>query len=201
VFGHGWSTPFPWEGFAAWVSHLRARGSVVIYPRYRVGVNDPPGSALLAFERGVQTAFRSLGRVRVPVIAVGKSFGGSAVFYYAAAARSWGVPAPTAVVSIFPAYPVDGVLPVAQLPRGDEVDIFIGDRDTIAGSAGADAFWRWLAGHPGGRKRYVLVRSRPGFVANHDSAQRSDPVARAIFWRPVDQLISAARSAAAAGSR
>src|SRR5215469_7215125 len=33
VFGHGWSTPFPWQGFAAWIAHLRARGDIVIYPR------------------------------------------------------------------------------------------------------------------------------------------------------------------------
>ena len=33
VFAHGWSTPLPSGGFSAWIRHLRARGSIVIYPR------------------------------------------------------------------------------------------------------------------------------------------------------------------------
>ena len=73
------------------------------------------------------------------------------------------------------------------------VELFVGDADTTAGSAGADAFWRWLAGHPAARKHYVVIRSRPGFVANHDSAQRSDPLARRIFWGPFDRLVEQAR--------
>jgi acetyl esterase/lipase len=202
VFAHGWSTVFPWQGFAVWVAHLRAKGNIVIYPRYRVSVNDSTASALAGFRQGLQIAFRSLGPLHVPVVALGKSFGGSAVFDYAAEARSWGLPAPVAVVSIFPALPIDGALPPAPLPAHDQVEIFVGDRDTTAGSAGADAFWQWLAGHPIARKRYVLVHSRPGFIANHDSAQLSDPIARAVFWKPVDELIaSATRIRAAASSR
>jgi acetyl esterase/lipase len=191
VFGHGWSTPLPSEGFAPWISHLRARGSIVIYPRYRVSAAEPTASALAAFRQGLVTAFRSLGALHVPVVALGKSFGASAVFYYAAEARSWGVPAPRAVISIFPALPIDGVLPDASLPASDTAEIFVGAADTVAGSAGADAFWSWLAQHPSAHKRYIVVRSRPGFVADHNSAQRSDPIARAIFWRPLDALIAA----------
>jgi hypothetical protein len=195
VFVHGWSTPLPSEGFAAWIAHLRARGSIVIYPRYRISVNDSSGAALAAFRQGIVTAFRSLGPVHVPIVALGKSFGGSAVFDYAAEARSWGVPGPVAVVSIFPAFPIDGSLPSAPLPPSDYVAIFVGDRDTVVGSTGADAFWQWLAGHPSARKHYIVVHSRPGFVANHNSAQRADPVARSIFWQPVDAVIAAASSA------
>ena len=191
VFGHGWSTPFPSQGFAAWIAHLRARGSIVIYPRYRVGVDDSAASALAAFREGIVAAFRSLGAVHAPIVALGKSFGASAVFYYAAEARSWGVPAPAAVISIFPALPIDGALPSGPLPATDEVEIFVGDADTVVGSAGAEAFWQWLAQHASTRKRFIVVHSRPGFVANHDSAQRSDPIARAIFWRPVDTMIAA----------
>lgn len=117
------------------------------------------------------------------------------MFDYAAEARSWDVPAPVAVISVFPALPIDGMLPTSPLPAHDVVEIFVGDRDTTAGSAGADAFWGWLAGHPIARKRYVLVHSRPGFVADHNSAQLSNPVARAVFWRPVDEVIAAAQAA------
>jgi acetyl esterase/lipase len=192
VFGHGWSTPLP-SGFKPWVAHLRAGGSIVIYPRYRVSAGDSTGSALAAFQAGIENAFRSIGRRRLPVVAVGKSFGGSAVFYYAASARSWGVPAPAAVLSIFPALPI-GALPPGRLSPATYVELLVGDADTTAGSAGADAFWRWLSGHRSDRKRYVVIHSRPGFVANHDSAQRSDPVARAIFWKPLDVLIARARA-------
>jgi hypothetical protein len=158
-----------------------------------VSTGDSTGSALAAFQAGIENAFRSIGRRRLPVVAVGKSFGGSAVFYYAASARSWGVPAPAAVLSIFPALPI-GALPPGRLSPATYVELFVGDADTTAGSAGADAFWRWLSGHRSDRKRYVVIHSRPGFVANHDSAQRSDPVARAIFWKPLDVLIARARA-------
>jgi len=193
VFGHGWSTPFP-VGFGSWVAHLRAGGSIVIYPRYRVGAGDSTSSALAAFQAGIKSAFKLIGRVHLPVIAVGKSFGGSAVFYYAVSARVWGVPAPTAILSIFPAGPI-GALPARQLSQSTYVEFFVGDADTTAGSAGADAFWRWLSGHRSNRKRYVVIHSRPGFVANHDSAQRTDKIARTIFWTPLDVLIARARAA------
>ena len=191
VFGHGWSTPFP-AGFGPWVAHLRARGSIVIYPRYRVGALDSTTSALAAFRVGVVSAFRLLGHLHVPVVAVGKSFGGSAVFYYAAAARSWGVPAPVAILSIFPAGPI-GALPAGRIGAHTFVELFVGDADTTAGSGGANAFWGWLRGHPADRKRYAIIRSRPGFVANHDSAQRADAIAQAVFWKPLDRLIARAR--------
>jgi acetyl esterase/lipase len=176
-----------------WISHLRARGSIVIYPHYRVGAGDSTGSALAAFESGIQSAFKRLGPLHVPVVAVGKSFGGSAVFDYAASARRWGVPGPVAILSIFPALPI-GALPAGPLPLRTYVEFFVGDADTTAGSAGANAFWLWLRGHPSSEKRYVVIRSRPGFVANHDSAQRTDRLARAIFWAPLDRLITRART-------
>ena len=189
MFGHGWSTPLPTDAFAAWIAHLRRRGSVVVYPRYRVSSADSTSAALRAFQVGVVSALRRLEPIRVPILALGKSFGGSAVFYYAAEATEWGVAPPAAVVSIFPAYPILA-LPVQALPGATYVQILVGDADTTAGSGGANAFWRWLDPHPARLKAYRVIRSRPGFVANHDSAQRSDPTARAIFWRPVDALLT-----------
>jgi hypothetical protein len=186
VFGHGWSTPLPTDAFAPWLAHLRARGSVVVYPRYRLEAGDATSAALVAFEQGVRTAFAHLHALRgLPVVAVGKSFGGSAVFYYAADAATWHVPAPEAILSIFPAGPI-GALPPRRPPARTRVTFFVGDADTVAGSGGAQTFLHWL----GGRARYVVVHSRPGFVADHDSAQRSDTAARAIFWTPLDRLIS-----------
>ena len=189
VFGHGWSSPLPSDAFAAWISHLRSQGSIVIYPRYRNSPGDSTRSALLAFQSGVVAALRYVGHLKVPILALGKSFGGSAIFYYAAEARSWAVPGPQAVVSVFPAYPI-GDLPSEPIPRDVYVRILVGDRDTIAGSGGANAFWSWLGGHPSSKKAYLVIRSRPGFIADHDSVQRSDAAAQAVFWRPVDSLLN-----------
>jgi hypothetical protein len=191
VFAHGWSTPFP-SGFGAWVNHLGATGQIVIYPRYRVRADDATSAALNAFRRGVTTAFRHLPDTRLPVVAVGKSFGGSAVFYYAAEARAWGVRAPTAVLSIFPALPL-GSLPPVRPPPATLVEIFVGDADTTAGTAGAASFFEWLGRGRGRSVRYVVIHSRPGFLADHDAPQRTDAAARATFWRPLDQLIARAR--------
>ena len=189
VFGHGWSTPTPNDAFAAWIDHLRSRGSLVIYPRYRESLGDSSSSALLAFQAGVVNALHHLEPVRVPILALGKSFGASAVFYYAAEAATWRVPGPGAVVSIFPAYPIGGP-PALPIPPGTYVRILVGDADTTAGSGGANAFWGWLTPHPAELKSYQVIRSRPGLIANHDSAQRSDPIARRVFWKPVDTLLT-----------
>lgn len=191
VFGHGWSTPFP-SGFGAWVRHLRERGNLVVYPRYRTDAYETTTSALTAFRHGVSAALRNIGPIRVPVVAVGKSFGGSAVFYYAAEAVHWGIPTPAAVLSIFPALPI-GDLPARPLPPRTWVQILVGDRDTTAGSAGANAFWHWLGPHPSERKLYLVIHSRPGFVANHDSPQKTDPITRSIFWARLDRLIARVR--------
>lgn len=182
----------PTDSFAPWLAHLRARGAIVIYPQYRTLAAESVGAALRAFESGLREGFARVRGLRLPVVAIGKSFGGSAVFSYAAAATAWDVPAPRAILSVFPALPL-APLPPAAIADSTFIELFVGDADTTAGSAGANAFWRWLAGHPAGEKRYLVIRSRPGFVANHDSAQRSDAVARRIFWAPLDRLIERAR--------
>ncbi len=191
VFAHGWSTPVP-SDWAPWLDHLRSRGSIVVFPRYEAGAGDSSAAALAAFRRGVTAAFRRLGPTRLPVLALGKSFGAAAVFEYGAEARQWGVPAPAAIVSIFPALPIGGV-PSSHLAPAVFAEVIVGDADTTAGSAGADAFWRWLGGHPASAKRYVVIHSRPGFTATHDSVQQATPIVRALFWAPVDALLARLR--------
>lgn len=191
VFVHGWTTGLP-TVWAPWLNHLRARGALVIYPRFQSGTGDTPQTALVHLRHGIVAAFGRLGGVRVPVVALGKSYGGAAVFDYAAEARSWGVPAPVAVVGIFPALPT-GPLPPA-LARSVFAEVMVGDADTIAGSGGANAFWDWLRPHPAARKRYITIRSRPGFTATHESAQLATPIAQAVFWRPFDALLARVRA-------
>ena len=42
VYIHGWSASSPFEWHIAWMDHLLARGSAVIFPRYQEGSTDDP---------------------------------------------------------------------------------------------------------------------------------------------------------------
>jgi hypothetical protein len=85
--------------------------------------------------------------------------------------------------------PIGGV-PNAPLRPSLYVELLVGDHDTVAGSAGADAFWRWLAAHPVSHKQYVVVRSHGQFVATHEAPQQTTPAAQAAFWHPLDVLLN-----------
>ncbi len=199
VFGHGWklappASPLAWVNqFRPWLAHLASGGNAVVFPRYQFGANDSVGPArVLAYRRGLSTAFARLSRPHVPVVVAGYSYGGSLAFSYAANARGWGLPRPRAVDSIFPA----GAIPGSSLPRlapGIRILIQVGDRDTQAGAAGASAFWKWLRSYPRDRKRYEIVSSRAGLVATHSAPKQSGAAARRAFWRPLDALILAVR--------
>ena len=201
IFGHGWkssppSTASTWVAqFRPWLDHLVQGGSAVIFPRYQLGTGDSEGFARVrAFRAGVTAGFAALGRPRVPVVAVGYSFGAALALTYAADARADHLPVPRAVDAIFPAQIISG----SRLPPLDpsvDVLIQIGDRDLTAGRAGGDEFWSWLRSHPAARKRYELVRSTPQLLAIHSAPKLATPAARRAFWEPLDRLIALARRA------
>jgi dienelactone hydrolase len=202
VFAHGWKTlasggpPFPghpWvDEFRPWFDHLAAAGSAVIFPAYMLLGDAGDAMRVHDFETGIRTADAKLGRPTLPFVVCGYSFGGSLAFYYAANARSWGLPTPRAVQAIFPA----GMIAAAPLPKLDgsvRVLIQVGAADTAAGSGGANRFWGWLAGHAAARKRYEVIHSTPQLPATHAAPRSSGTAARAEFWYPLDRLIAAAR--------
>jgi predicted esterase len=201
VFGHGWklAPPSPahsWVGqFRPWLDHLAAGGSAVIFPRYQLGVGDAQDATrALEFANAIRTGYALLGRPKVPIVTVGYSFGASLAFYYSANAAAWGLPPPSAVQAVFPG----GMIPGAPLPalnRTVRVLIQVGDADTEAGTAGANAFWSWLATHPSSRKRYQVVRSSPGLAATHAAPKSASAAAQRTFWAPLDRLIAEARTA------
>ena len=209
VFGHGWKLAAPsqaqtqtippadsWVGqFRPWLNHLAAGGSAVIFPRYQLGVGDTQDATrALEFANAIHTGYALLGRPKVPIVAVGYSFGASLAFYYSANAAAWRLPLPRAVQAVFPG----GMIPGAPLPRLNRtvrVLIQVGDADTEAGSAGANAFWSWLATHPSSRKRYQVVRSSPGLAATHAAPKAGSAAAQRTFWAPLDRLIAQARTA------
>jgi len=76
VFGHGWKLappvpPLVWiNQFRPWLDHLASRGNAIVFPRYQFGANDSLGTPrVLAYRRGLITAFARLGRPHVPVVA------------------------------------------------------------------------------------------------------------------------------------
>jgi hypothetical protein len=198
VFLHGWklaapSPSYPWVGqFRPWLDHLVAGGSAVLFPAYQTG-GDLQGPARVAsLRRGLKEGFSRLSRRGLPIVVAGYSYGASLGFYYAANADGWSLPVPAAVDAVFPA----GLIPRAtlpDLPKRVAVLIEVGDRDTVAGRGGADAFWSWLAGRPGASQRLVVVRSTRGFAAVHAAPKLSTPPARQAFWRPLDNLVARAR--------
>jgi pimeloyl-ACP methyl ester carboxylesterase len=201
VFGHGWkrfppSPARPWVGqFGPWLEHLVRGGSAVLFPRYQTGVGDPSGRATLkAYRRGLDMGFRRLRTPGVPVITAGYSYGASLAFAYAADARRWRLPQPRALDCIFPAMPIVEAK-LAPIPRSVHVLIQVGADDVDAGRAGGEALWLLLTAHPAAGKRYQLVSSRPGFIADHAAPKRSDVAARRAFWLPLDTLIAFARTA------
>jgi hypothetical protein len=196
VFGHGWkqhppSSSYPWANqFRPWLDHLASNGAAVIFPRYQLGVGDVFGPGLVdSFRSGLREGFARIRYRGQPVAAIGYSVGASLVFSYAANARAWRLPVPAAVDAVFPA----GIIPgsrLPELPAAIRVLIQVGDRDTEAGSGGANAFWAWLRGHPASRKSYETVVSHGGFVATHAAPKETSAAARNAFWKPLDELIS-----------
>ena len=200
VFGHGWklyppSRERPWVNqFRPWLDHLVARGNAVVFPRYQLGTGDSEDVArLLDYRRGLALGLARLSVGGVPVVAVGYSFGASLAMYYAADARSWRLPEPAAVDAIFPAGKIAGAPPFTGVPDALRVLVQVGDRDTEAGGSGALSFWADLASHPRARKRYVVVHSHDGFVADHAAPKGASAAARLAFWAPLDALISSVR--------
>lgn len=198
VFGHGWkvappSASYPWVGqFRPWLDHLAARGDAVIFPRYQLGGADAQdASRVRDYEAGAVAGYARLGRPRVPLVAAGYSYGATLAFYLAADARRLGLPVPRAIDAVFAAGPVPGVR-LGAIATTTRVLLQVGDRDTEAGSGGANAFSALLRARGVRTVRYEVVRSRGAFVADHAAPKGTTATARAAFWSPLDALVAQA---------
>jgi len=185
---------YPWVGqFRPWLDHLAARGDAVIFPRYQLGGDTTGPARADSYRAGLAEGLRRLPvPAGTPVVVMGYSYGASLALTYAANARAWHLPAPTAVDAVFPAGEIPGV-PLPALPPSTRVLIQVGDRDTAAGPGGAAAFWAWLSGHPAKKKRYAVVRSHGSFVADHPSPKATTAAARRAYWAPLDRLVTLAQ--------
>jgi dienelactone hydrolase len=193
VYLHGWGAVLPFEWHQAWLDHLLARGSAVLFPRYQPGsVDDPAVVTPIDLRQGLAQGFRALRAGDVPVVAAGFSFGATLTFAYAARAREWGVPTPVAVYAIFPVDPVT-IHPTLDVtpPPSTRVVLLAGEDDAVVGRAGADSLWRELEAVPRSRKQYRIVRTTDDLLADHEAPTYvQSPVVRETFWAPLDELVS-----------
>jgi pimeloyl-ACP methyl ester carboxylesterase len=175
----------------AWIHHLVDEGNAVIYPRYEV---DPGPAPVPHIVRGVRTALARLGGdPRTAVI--GYSRGGRLAVEYAAVSARNGLPAPKAVMSVFPsARAVDQTISLQSLDRGTRLDLLVGEADSIGRLGALELLSRLRrAGFPAEHVQAWVVRSKRGFTADHFSALRDTPQARAAFWDPADRMIDSIR--------
>lgn len=191
LFAHGWTAVQPTDWHRPRFDHLCACGSVVVFPRYQVGEFDTFQLGVDGFRKGVRTAFTRLGDGDVPVVAVGYSFGGALVNYYAAHAASWNVPVPRSVYSIFPTTRVAG-RPAGKPPSSVDFTLLAGDRDEVVGTAGAEDFLAWLKSHRVKRRTYRVVRSTGALIASHEAPKETTTASTRAFWAPIDELVTAA---------
>jgi dienelactone hydrolase len=191
LFGHGWTAVEPTDWHRPRLDHLCAGGSLVVFPRYQVDALDTFENGVDGFRDGVRTAFAELDGVDVPLVAVGYSFGGALVSYYAGHTTDWDVPVPESVLSIFPTTRVPGK-PAGTPPASVEFVLLAGDQDEVVGTAGAHDFRSWLESN-GRMAEYRLVRSTDTLTASHEALKQTNAASTETFWAPIDELIADAR--------
>jgi acetyl esterase/lipase len=199
VFLHGWGATRP-ETYGPWIRHLVGRGHVVIHPRYQDSILTPPPETLPNAVVGVRSALTGL-RPRA-VVAVGHSAGGALAADLAAVAAAARLPAPAAVLSLYPGRGLAGFdarLPPADLgaiPPGTRVDVLAGADDATVGTRYAREIARDATRAD---VTYTLIEDPA--VSDHLGPQRADAASRRTFWRRLDALISERAAAGAARSR
>jgi acetyl esterase/lipase len=195
VFFHGWQALPPFAE-RAWITHLARRGASVVYPVYQ-GRATEPRRFLAEALAGVSLALRRLHPDPGELVAIGRSVGGALAFDFAAAAPDAGLPAPRAVLAVYPGRrPPGGVLPSARLSRivpDTLLEVIAGPGDPLPG-AGREARGL-LAGATAvpPRRRWLL---RPAFPRDvpHTPAAVVRAAERRDFWRPADELIERVRA-------
>jgi predicted esterase len=195
VFLHGYGGPVEETpaNHVAWLRHLAAEGSDVIYPRYEVGVSTNPYPDI---DAAVATARRRLGGPHVPLIVIGYSRGGRLAMDEAAWLASHGHE-PRLALLVYPAVhaPGERLIPLRNLDSRLRVAIMLGDKDKVVDGSGARVILARLelADFPGSRIRLILVKSTRRFKATHLSVLGASAGAKAEIWKPADKLIDSVR--------
>jgi dienelactone hydrolase len=195
IFLHGYGGPTEEtpKNHIAWMKHLATEGSDVIYPRYEVGGDPDPYPNI---DAAVDEATPRLGKPHVPVILIGYSRGGRVAVDYAAVRAARGQE-PVAVLAVFPGEhsQYERLGPLKKLDSKLRLVIMLGDKDTSVDGAGARLILARLelAGFPGSQIQLIGVKSTRSFTADHFSAMKTSPGAKAEIWKPADKLIDSVR--------
>ena len=195
IFLHGYGGPTEEtpKNHIPWLKHLAAEGSDVIYPRYEVGGEANPYPNI---DAAVDAASSRLGKPHAPVILIGYSRGGRVAVDYAAVRAARG-DEPAAVLAVFPGEhsQYEKLGPLAKLDSKLKLEIMLGDEDTSVDGRGARLILARLelAHFPGSQVQLIGIKSTKSFKADHFSAMKTSPGAKAEIWRPADRLIDSVR--------
>ena len=195
VYLHGYGAYLPFTWHLRWMDHLLENGSVVIFPRYQPGLDDPFILTPFDLAKGLKTGFDAIGYDGEPVVAAGFSLGATLAVIYAARAEEWDVPAPRSVYSIFPVDPllVDIGLDLSTI-KETNVLLLVGDHDEVVGQDGARELAKGLVALPPSRKQLRVVHTTDELFADHEAPTTIDnPAVRETFWTPLDRLVEASR--------
>lgn len=192
IFLHGWVALDP-RRYGAWIAHLVRRGATVVYPAYQTRPAYEPARALPDLLAGVRAALAHVRLEGRPLVVAGHSTGGALAADYAAVAPAARMPAPAAVMSVYPgrrlrhlARPVPPV-DLAAIAPGTPLVALAGERDRSVGTRPAREI---VARAVRADTRLLVVRDDR--VDDHSAPRRDDPVARRTFWGALDALIDAA---------
>ena len=191
LFLHGWGATEP-RFYRPWLEHLARAGNAVIYPRYQDSFAEPPTQVLGNALIGVRTALDDLDADPASLVVAGHSAGGALAADYAAIAAGVGLPAPRAVLSVYPGRAFRGLhfsIPAAgPVPDGVALVVLTGADDRVVDPRDARAIHDRAETAD---RRLETIRA-PG-ASDHLGPQRATPVARATFWARLDALIAEAR--------
>jgi predicted alpha/beta-hydrolase family hydrolase len=195
VFLHGYGGPVEETpaNHVAWLKHLAAEGSDVVYPRYEVDVSTNPYPDI---DAALASARRRLGNPHVPVVVIGYSRGGRLAIDEAAWLAANGHE-PRLALLVYPAVhaPGERLMSLRSFDSNLRVAMMIGDKDRVVDGAGARVILARLelADFPASRIKLMIVRSTRTFKATHLSVLGESPGARAEIWKPADRLIDSVR--------
>ena len=197
IFLHGYEPEPPSVGaYRGWIRHLTAQGDSVVYPVYQT-VNTRPEGYLANAVAGIHAGLSAVRANPASVVAIGHTTGGALVFDYAAVAQAEGLPAPRAVIAVYPGrHPTAGfeVTPVelSRIPAGTRLMAIAGPGDPLPrGDQEARALLEGATQVPAALRSFTsapYVRSPGPFPMS--------VVPRRSFWAPTDRLIVQARAGA-----
>lgn len=194
VFLHGWQL-LPPSAYGGWLRHLVDRGNTVVYPVYENRDTKPEAFRPNALA-GIAAGLRAANADPAHVVAAGVTTGGALAFDYAATAPRVGLPAPRAVLAVFPGRnPGDGVVTPANLsdiPARTLLAAVAGPGDPLPHGEETARALLGAATRVPTRDRLLLRAARLG----HDAQMLDSAAAQLTFWKPLDNLIAQARAGA-----